>query len=286
MKNEPEEPDTNDLMDDKLIFDVGFHKGEDTRYYLHLGYRVVAVDADPKLIAIAEKTFKEAIDAGILTLVHCAISGIDNGRADLHVSNFSLWTSLHKNVANRQNKMRETISVPTCRLDTLFAKHRVPYYCKIDIEGSDGLALTMLRNVRLLPKYISVETECIGEHELINDDQALETLTYLYDAGYRRFKLVDQNSLKVLSSDLFFAPGTDARTKSGDGTELDHIEILRRKHRFNFAPSATGPFGEDLEGSWVDYQSARELLLFHRRTLFAQKDVSNFDFWCDWHATN
>ena len=35
---------------ENLIFDIGFHKGEDTLFYLLKGYRVIAVDADPNLI--------------------------------------------------------------------------------------------------------------------------------------------------------------------------------------------------------------------------------------------
>ena len=35
---------------ENLIFDIGFHKGEDTLFYLLKGYRVIAVDADPDLI--------------------------------------------------------------------------------------------------------------------------------------------------------------------------------------------------------------------------------------------
>lgn len=35
-------------MNKQLIFDIGFHKGEDTRYYLYKGYNVVAVDAAEK----------------------------------------------------------------------------------------------------------------------------------------------------------------------------------------------------------------------------------------------
>ncbi len=30
-----------------LVFDVGAHKGEDSDFYLNLGYRVVAVEANP-----------------------------------------------------------------------------------------------------------------------------------------------------------------------------------------------------------------------------------------------
>jgi len=33
-----------------LIYDIGLHDGDDTAYYLHKGYRVIAVDADPTMV--------------------------------------------------------------------------------------------------------------------------------------------------------------------------------------------------------------------------------------------
>ena len=36
---------------DDLIFDVGFHKGEDTEFYLKKGFPVVAADANPAVFA-------------------------------------------------------------------------------------------------------------------------------------------------------------------------------------------------------------------------------------------
>jgi len=34
-----------------LIFDIGSHKGEDTDFYLKKAFKVVAFEANPKLIA-------------------------------------------------------------------------------------------------------------------------------------------------------------------------------------------------------------------------------------------
>ena len=36
-------------MDPKLVYDVGMHRGDDTAYYLHKGYRVVGVQANPAM---------------------------------------------------------------------------------------------------------------------------------------------------------------------------------------------------------------------------------------------
>ena len=47
-----------------LIYDVGMNDGDDTAYYLHEGYRVVAVEVDPTLIEQARERFAGPIREG------------------------------------------------------------------------------------------------------------------------------------------------------------------------------------------------------------------------------
>ena len=63
--------------DSGLIFDVGLHRGQDTRFYLDMGYRVVAVEAEPGLVEAARRMFAPEIADQRLAIVHCAISGED-----------------------------------------------------------------------------------------------------------------------------------------------------------------------------------------------------------------
>lgn len=58
-----------------LVFDLGFHRGEDTGYSLAMGQRVVAVDASAELIAAGRERFAAELATGQLTLVHGAVSG-------------------------------------------------------------------------------------------------------------------------------------------------------------------------------------------------------------------
>lgn len=51
-----------------LVFDVGLHNGSDTAYYLHRGYDVVAVEANPRFCALAERRFAPEIAAGRLEI--------------------------------------------------------------------------------------------------------------------------------------------------------------------------------------------------------------------------
>ena len=58
----------------ELIIDVGVNDGRDTAFYLHRGFRVVAIDANPEMIAQCAKTFSDAIRAKRLTLLNVGIA--------------------------------------------------------------------------------------------------------------------------------------------------------------------------------------------------------------------
>jgi len=57
-----------------LIFDIGVGNGDDTAFYLAKGFRVVAVEANPVLVAAAKRRFDEDIQAGRLAIVEKAIA--------------------------------------------------------------------------------------------------------------------------------------------------------------------------------------------------------------------
>jgi hypothetical protein len=46
---------------DDLVYDVGMNNGDDTAYYLSLGFRVVAIDANPELVEQAKSRFANEI---------------------------------------------------------------------------------------------------------------------------------------------------------------------------------------------------------------------------------
>ena len=61
-------------MQRDLIFDFGMHDGSDTAYYLRKGFRVVAVEANPELVAAGQSRFRAEIAEGRLTIVNKAIA--------------------------------------------------------------------------------------------------------------------------------------------------------------------------------------------------------------------
>src|SRR5262245_23594285 len=143
-------------MIDDLIFDVGMHNGDDTAYYLHRGFRVVAVEANPELAARGAERFRREIDAGRLTIVNVAIAD-RAGVLPFWVSDDHLeWSSFDRAIAARDGTAHHAIDVRSVTFETLLAEHGVPYYLKVDIEGSDHLCLAALRAADL-PAFMSAE---------------------------------------------------------------------------------------------------------------------------------
>lgn len=274
-------------MNKNLIFDIGMHRGEDTAYYLSKGYNVVAVDADPSLISSAENTFSEAYENGRLCLENLAISE-GKGELDFYRSEKSIWNSLNNKIADRLGSSKEVLSVKSATLQCLIDKYGLPYYCKIDIEGYDIVALRSL-SPQNLPKYISVESECLGEADQPGEEEVLATLDQLNKLGYSCFKLVDQKSLKALNiKRTFYKEKKNLhRLKQKFKTVLNQTyrQKLSSKENYVFPSGASGPFGELIEGSWYCYEDAKKMILKHRKDFFETHPMGhNFSFWCDWHA--
>lgn len=289
------------MIKNDLIIDVGMHRGEDTSYYLKKGFQVVAIDADPNTIRYVNKKFSSELNKKTLRILNYAIADIDDLQVDFNISELSLWSSLKKDIADRNQLAKDTVKVTCKTLGTIFKTYGTPYYCKIDIEGYDELCLETLKGRSILPKFISVESECVGENEVLTEEQALGTLNRLHELGYTKFKLVDQTSLEVLGKEDFYNHANMLEFKRpsfttkvinkfkktfGIGTHLSsHRELLNKRFGHNFFIGSSGPFGDDLDGVWLDYPSAKECLLKHRIDYFRLPSSLNYGFWCDWHAT-
>lgn len=260
-----------------LIFDVGFHKCEDIDYYLGMGYRVVGIDADYSNITEAIQKYRKQVDQGRLIVEHCAISENEEESVVFYKSDYTMWSSMHKEIVDRKDHPYTVESVVGKPLSYFFRKYGTPFYCKIDIEGQDIVALKSLEGLHPLPQYISAESECIGKADRLNKEQVLQTLVELRELGYRKFKLIDQNTLSELRPGIqFFETSLFNQQKRRD---------LEKKFGRAFPISTSGTFGQYLEGDWLDFDEAAETILFHREGYFKSKRAVNYGFWCDWHAT-
>lgn len=280
----------------ELIFDVGFHRGEDTRHFLERGYRVVAVDADPRNIEWARSEFAQQLQGGQLLLEHAAVSDTES-TIDFYLSKSTVWSSIKSGIAGRMGKADRKITVPTRRLDRLFEQYGVPVYCKVDVEGYDAVCVSTLSESPHRPRHISVETECLAEGEKAGPDVYLQTLIALEKLGYNRFKLVDQASLQVLSQEIIYDDrplgwyaAIQKLLRRGYDSPFSRAKrrsrlLLKERLGYEYPFGATGPFGDSLDGEWSTAEEARRLLEYHRGAFFRMPTAKDFGFWCDWHAS-
>jgi FkbM family methyltransferase len=232
----------------QTIIDVGMHVGKDTQFYLDKGFRVVAVEARPDFVAQNRVTFKSYIDDGRLEIVHGAVSDRagtipftifpdqdDWGTCDPH------YTQLYLG----RKKRYDVIDVPAVRFDDILRRVGIPYYLKIDIEGSDLLCVKALHGFAERPAYVSAEVATTGF------DRPFETIAHLYVLGYRRFKVVNQA--------LFSRRRCPHPPREGSFVDA------------SFDWQMTGPFGEEAPGAWNDAERTLATLrrIVRKESLFA-----------------
>src|SRR5436190_17614910 len=122
---------------DDLIFDVGAHNGDDTAYYLHEGFRVVAVEANPILANDISARFAEARADGRLTVLNVGIAACAGTLPFWVNDDESVWSSFDRALGGRHGSRCHAVSVPCAPLATLIAEYGLPHSVKIDIEGYD-----------------------------------------------------------------------------------------------------------------------------------------------------
>ena len=174
---------------DNMIFDIGMNVGEDTDFYLKKGFRVVAVEANPAACRDGAEKHREAIEAGLLTILNCAISCSREPVTFYLCRSNSAWSTTLPRLRDfwrDRGAVFEEIEVPAMLARDLVIEHGTPYYAKIDIEGSDILFLDAFASDAPKPRYLSLEVDFCRYGEL---------LVRLRQLGYRRFALIGQRGV-------------------------------------------------------------------------------------------
>src|SRR5262245_36149964 len=169
-------------MNPKLIYDVGMNNGDDTAYYLWRGFRVVAIEPNPTLVALASKRFRREIEAGELKILNAAIAAKNGPQsfwlclADTRLSSLS-WNDA--SLGGRHPVEEARVSGRTFR--SILDEFGVPFYLKIDIQGNDPLCVEAL-DPHDVPKFLSIE--------FVLSNEPLVTL--LHARGFKQFKCISQ----------------------------------------------------------------------------------------------
>ena len=121
-------------IDPNLVFDIGLNNGDDTAYYLHLGYRVIGVEANPLLVAACKGRFENEIRQGRVTIINAGLlkepgefifyrNLLDDG-----------WSSFQPEKGKKGGEWEE-LRIPCITTDQIIAEHGRPFFMKVDIEA-------------------------------------------------------------------------------------------------------------------------------------------------------
>lgn len=230
------------------------HKALDTKYYLDKGFRVVALEANPKMVAAATAAHAKEIETGQLVIVDRALWSRDEDTISFFLNSVKDdWSSAFKEWAEKGGHASEEITVPTVTLSHLFDLHGVPYYVKCDIEGADELFVRQLLADRRRPAFVSIEAV------------SLDALALLFGAGYDAVQIINQA----------FNWAVESPNPAREGT---YVPVQFNGHM-------SGLFGRELapEG-WLTFtEAAQNYLDFSRLT---QRDDRLAHGWLDFHLTS
>lgn len=274
-------------MQANLIYDVGLHNGDDTAYYLHNGFQVLAIEANPSLAAKAQLRFRKEIDMGRLTVLNVGVAESKEMLSFWINDDNDTWSSFDKALGCRDGTRCHEVKVRCLPPSAVLKQYGVPYYLKVDIEGSDRLCVRAL-DPKDLPRYISVELS--DEHDLIAE---------LREVGYQHFKVINQttftDSTPVFDDQVGFRVLRRASSKFPSIKRF--IQRLPRSLRpkkidfddfcdhfpYTFNEGCSGPFGEETYGPWHSFDEIVRRATAIRRQLTNGCRVGYC--WYDVHAT-
>lgn len=212
----------------ETIYDLGSNNGDDLFYYLMKGMRVVAVEANPALCGHIRQVFSAQLESGQLVVINAVLSDqrhVDPVTFHLHKFNHVLSQfpqPLNDNPASETYRGNyHSIQLPAVTPADVVRAHGAPHYIKIDVETYDEAILANLFAAGIMPPYISAESHSVD---------VFASLVAV--GGYRKFKLVDGNSVSQLYQNHF-------------------VETPKGQIPHSFPYHSAGPFGEDVLGEWL-----------------------------------
>lgn len=123
-----------------LVFDIGAHVGDRVASFRRLGARVVAAEPQPA----AAKVLRLLYGRNQNVVIEAVAVGRGTGAIDMMINrdNPTVSTASHEMVSAARDapgwaaqRWSQAICVPVTTLDSLIARHGVPTFVKIDVEG-------------------------------------------------------------------------------------------------------------------------------------------------------
>jgi FkbM family methyltransferase len=132
-----------------LAFDIGAHVGDRTGAFRRIGARVVALEPQPALARVLRLIYGR--DRSVAIEPVAVGSGAGTVALRLNIANPTVSTASEAFVRSAHGARgwegqawSRTIDVPATTLDALIARHGMPAFIKIDVEGFEAQALAGL----------------------------------------------------------------------------------------------------------------------------------------------
>jgi len=177
-----------------LVFDVGAHVGDRVASFHRLGARVVAVEPQPSMVRTLRLLYGRSKSVAIEALA----VGREPGRARMliNVDNPTVSSispafvqAAYGAPGWETQRWNETIDVPVTTLDALIAKHGVPAFIKLDVEGFEAEALSGLSQAVHAVSF---------EFTTIQRDVGLACIERCAALGYGRFNAALGESQRLI----------------------------------------------------------------------------------------
>jgi FkbM family methyltransferase len=247
-------------MERDLVFDIGLHNGEDAAYYLHLGYHVVGIEANPLMTDQCTLRFENEIRQGRMKVINAGVWKEPGEFTFYRNLRHDSWSSFEPEKGKKGGDWEE-LNIPCVTTENLIAEHGTPFFMKVDIEGADLQALHSITPATA-PVYVSLE--------LNYADPILERLI---DLGYSAFKFVNGETYRPTPPIFDHQIGWRLVRKAGRHAPFVRNAIrslpqrLRAKSEYDppgkympdgypFTSHSSGPFGEQAAGSWLTRDAA------------------------------
>jgi FkbM family methyltransferase len=173
-----------------MIFDIGANSGSYSKEYTKNGFKVIAVEPQKQL---CNRITEEQPD----TIVINALVGRSPEPLDFFICNAdTLSTSsidwMTKGRFANQYSWQYAGKIPCISLDQLIQKYGIPFYIKIDVEGSEVDVLSSLTK----------KADCLLSFEWVEEfkQNAMDAIDYLKSIGYTQFWISNHprgNVLKI-----------------------------------------------------------------------------------------
>tara|TARA_A100000164_G_C21853781_1_gene746397 strand:- start:266 stop:1081 length:816 start_codon:yes stop_codon:yes gene_type:complete len=242
----------------KIIYDLGASKGENLDYYLLKSDLVICVEANPSNCEkIINKYKKEILNKRII--VENCIIGVDENLSynDFYIHNNNYLLGQFPIPEDDNLEYFKKIRVSYKNINEIFKKYGPAHYIKIDLENYDETILQKIFDEKIFFDYLSYEIKNIDNLNLFS--KYFDNLA---------FKIVDGHNIKYNYSN-------------------HKINLKNYKLKFKFDPNSAGPFGNDIEGKWINKNDFYNLLKFklkysgwydiHFSKIDKSEDISNLN---------